>query len=287
MKTIVVKLGGSPSRDTTALASLSAEVLALAAEARVAIVHGGGGEVSALSERLGITPRFSDGVRMTNEVEMDLVDMVLCGVVNKRVVRALAAASVPAVGISGADGRLLTGEALSKQPRSDSTGPGTGTATRGANTAGPGVDTAASSNRTARVATVNPALLSSLWESGYVPVVASPGSDAAHGAVNINADEATFAIGSAVSADEVVFISDVPGVLDSAGEPIPELTPGRISDLAQSGAITGGMVEKLRNAVAAVGGGAGLIVIGAYDSPGALGRLIRGESGTRILGEEQ
>ncbi len=267
INSMIVKIGGGPARDGTVLQALAAEVRARvqAVVSRdtgqpIAIVHGGGADVSDLSRRLGIKSTFSEGIRMTGDDEMDVVDMVLCGLVNKRLVRALTAAGIRAVGISGADGALLVGA--------------------------PVTDAHGVQSRTAHVSAVNPDIIKRLWAAGYLPVIASPGADEYGGAVNINADEAAFAIGGAIGAGAIVFLSDVPGVRGSNGEAIASLGIAEAERLVKEGTITGGMVAKIRSAAGAMAAGVDHIVIGSYEQPGDLSRLVSGRSGTTIHGEK-
>lgn len=264
---MIVKIGGVPARDGSALQALAAEIRAGVPTATpggdaisIAIVHGGGADVSELSRRLGIESTFSDGIRMTGDDEMDVVDMVLCGLVNKRLVRALEASGIRAVGISGADGALFVGT--------------------------PVTDEHGVRSRTAHVSAVNPDIVNQLWAGGYVPVIASPGADEHGGAVNINADEAAFAIGGAVGAATIVFLSDVPGVQGSSGEIFTSLGIPDAERLIEDGTVSGGMVAKIRSSAGAIAAGVDHIVIGSYESPGDLSRLVSGRIGTTIHGEK-
>lgn len=210
---------------------------AAAEPARLIVAHGGGAPLSAWSRRLGYEPRFVDGVRVTSDAEMELADMVLAGAVNTAIVRALVAAGVPAVGITGGDGGLITGAPVAAPDGAPS--------------------------RTARPASVNGALVNALLGAGFVPVVASVASDAHGGAVNINADDAAQAVAEAVRAAALVFVSDVDGVRDSTGRVIPTITPGEIEPLIDAGVVAGGMAAKVRAAARALRAGVGRVVIGA------------------------
>jgi acetylglutamate kinase len=255
MNGVVLKLGGAASL-AGQLDVLIGEVASL--DSKVLLIHGGGAEVSALSTRLGIEPIFVNGIRMTTDEEIDVVEMVLSGLVNKRIVRRFAAAGVQAVGISGADASIVTAE-----PIKDESGRPT---------------------RTARVATINTDLIEHLWAAGYVPVLSSPGSDNESRAVNVNADDVAFAIAQALKADALVFLSDVPGVLVDES-PVRRLTPREVEKLIAGSHITGGMVPKVGNAVTAVRGGVNRVVIGMYGSDGDLGKLLAEELGTSIEGD--
>lgn len=254
---IVIKLGGTAATEPAGLAKLGRELTEL--DVPVAIVHGGGKEVSELSRTLGLEPVFHDGIRMTSDAEMDAVEMVLCGVANKRLVRRLVAAGVPAVGVSGADGGMVTG---SRVP--DATG---------------------APSRTATVAGVNPLLVRDLWVCGYVPVIASPASDDAGEAVNINADDVAFALAGAMGAGSLVFLSDVDGVLVD-GEVLPSLTPAMAEAQVAAGHVSGGMIPKVRNAATAVEHGVSQVVIGRYERSGDLRALLGGSRGTAIISGE-
>lgn len=254
----IVKIGGRAFSDGGVVTELARELAVIAPMTPIAVVHGGGNEVTAQLARLGITPRFEDGIRMTTDAEMAVVEMVLCGSANKRLVRSLTTQDVRAVGISGADGELFTGE-----PIEDSGGEPT---------------------RTARTVRCNPHVVTDLIAAGYVPVLASPGSDAAGEPVNINADDAALSLAVAVAADRLVFISDVPGVL-AEGLRVDVIDRARAEELAEQGAVTGGMVPKLAGCLAAVDQGVQRVIIGSFEQQGDLQKLFAGERGTRIVKE--
>ncbi|MFP4551977.1 MAG: acetylglutamate kinase [Spirochaetales bacterium] len=257
---VVIKLGGTAAGQNEAIQSLAAELAGY--DANVILVHGGGKEVSALSERLGHTPLFENGVRMTSEAEMDVVEMVLSGLANKRLVRLLLAAGLPAVGISGADGGLVTGT--------------------------PVPDALGKPSRTGSVAGVRFALLGSLLAAGYLPVVAPPASSSEFTALNINADDVAFAIAEAANASCMLFLSDVPGVMVD-GAVVSTLTPSECKTHINSGAISGGMIPKINNALTAVAEGVNRVVIGNYEghenTKGELVELIVGNKGTVITAD--
>jgi acetylglutamate kinase len=260
--TIVIKIGGRTLSARGVLERLTADIRRLSAkpgsygQPLVVVVHGGGGEVTELAGRLGITSEFVDGVRMTGEEEMDAVDMVLSGLVNKRVARRFEAEGVPAVGISASDGGLLSGEPVTRPDGSPS--------------------------RTGTVSAVNPDLLEHLLSAGYVVVVASTIMDADGRGLNLNADDAALAIASMLSADTLVFLSDVPGIMRTGTEVIDRLTPEAAEAEIASGSISGGMIPKVRSSIAALQAGVGTVIIGSYTEDVSLERLIGGRSGTRI-----
>ncbi len=250
---IVVKLGGTAATEYTAVASLARELAALSPSGL--IVHGGGKEVSALSERLGHVPLFENGIRMTSDAEMDIVEMVLSGLANKRLVRILLGAGVPAVGLSGSDGGMITGVAVA-----DSTG---------------------SPSRTGRVVGVDPSPLQAVWAAGFLPVVAPPSMSSAGISLNINADDVALAVAGAVEAAALVFLSDVKGV-QIAGAVVHSLSAVGAERAISTGEISGGMIPKVHNALTALEHGVKRVVIGEYGGPGDLERLLDGVSGTSI-----
>ena len=256
---LVIKLGGAAAEHEPSLIAFTRELAALAAGgARVVLVHGGGAAVSALSRRVGLQPRFRDGVRITTPEEMPYVDMVLCGAVNKRLVRMLGAAGLHAVGLSGSDGPMFTGAPLA------------------------GAAAQAEGNHTAAVAQVDTRLPRLLIDHGYLPVIAPTSVQPPARAVNINADAVALRLAPALAADRLLFLSDVPGILKdgavlaviSADEAAAEITAGTIS---------GGMIPKVEAALHALAQGVRRVVIGQFAAPGDLANLLTGATGTTML----
>lgn len=252
---IIVKIGGVVATDTTLLSALLADLSSLGSQHPV-LVHGGGKEVTAVGERLGLVAEFRDGVRLTTPAEMDVVDMVLGGKINIDLVRRARAVGLNAVGLGGQDGGLFTGVAR--------------------------VFAGSAANRTGQITATDPKLLRVLSEAGYFPVVNSTSCDAQGLGLNINADEAAQEVAVAVGAAALVYISDIAGVL-KAGSVIPRLDGPTLEDEIAAGVIGGGMVPKVRNARAAVAAGVGKVIIGGYQKAGDLSQLLSGASGTTIL----
>ena len=245
-RTVVIKFGGH-AMDKEALCAAFAEDLAfLSAEGtRCVVVHGGGPQISALLERLHIESRFENGLRVTDEATMQAVEMVLCGQVNKDVVRRFAAHGVRAAGISGRDGGLLL--ASVRQP---------------------------ALGRVGEVDKVDPALVECLLAGGFVPVVAPVASDAAGQPLNINADTAAGALAGALHADYFVLISDVPGVLDGEKRLIPTLDRARGRSLVEEGVSCGGMIPKVGSCLHALDAGCRRALILDGREPGSLRRYL-------------
>ncbi|HVO39339.1 MAG TPA: acetylglutamate kinase [Spirochaetia bacterium] len=256
METVLIKIGGKAAERQEALGGLAREMSGLSKDRRFILVHGGGAEVTALSEKLGITSVFKDGVRQTSPREMDVVEMVLAGKVNKQLVRLLRTQGLDAVGLSGSDGGTLAGRTVGTLPNGEDT-------------------------RTGEVTKVDTKLLELLLGSSYLPVVASPSMDGAGRALNINADAAAFAIASALPCFALVFLSDIPGVM-ADGAVLPELSSAKASSLVSSGVISGGMVPKVAAALDALGKGVSTVIIGQYEGGDSLARLLDGRQGTRI-----
>lgn len=246
----VIKLGGRAAADREQRRCFAEDLAALSNVGSLVLVHGGGADVTAVSKRFGIESVFRDGVRVTTDAEMPVVDMVLAGRANKEWVRVLRAAGVNACGISGADGGLIVGASED-------------------------------GSRTAHVSAVEPTLLRTLAEAGFVSVVSPVSSDSSGEAVNINADEVARALAIAVEARTLLYLSDTPGVLRE-GTAIPQLTRATIEAEIANGTIAGGMIPKVRASAEAVARGVSAIRIGRFEDRGDLRRLLAGEAGTRI-----
>lgn len=226
----VLKIGGNELGDPHFLASLGQEVASLvAAHAEPAVlVHGGGQAIAALQAQLNLPARKVDGLRVTDADSLAAAEMALSGHSNKVIVRALLAAGLDALGVSGVDAGLLRCR-KKEHPHADL-------------------------GYVGEIVTVRADLLRRLADLGLV-VVVSPISLGPDGQTyNVNADEAAAAVALALDARELVFISNVPGVLHG-GELLPCLTPAAVDDLIAQGVIAGGMVPKVRAALAAVAQG--------------------------------
>jgi acetylglutamate kinase len=252
--TILVKVGGKAAEDRGSLGALCDELKDIRRENRLVLVHGGGAEVTAVSRAFGIEAVFRDGVRQTSPEEMDIVDMVLAGKVNSQLVRLLRARGLDAVGLSGTDGGTFTGQSIG----------------------GPNAAT-----RTGEVTNVNVRLLQLLLDAGYLPVLSSTSMDAEGNGLNINADTAAFRLAAHLKAADLVFLSDIPGVI-SDGSVVQALSEAEAKDLAARGVIKGGMVPKVAASFEAIDQGVSKVIIGQYESAGSLGRLLEGKEGTRL-----
>lgn len=215
------------------------------------IVHGGGVEISQLQQKLNIEPRYVDGLRVTDADSLSLVEMVLCGSVNKRLVRYLLSAGADAQGLSGVDRGLIR----ARKMRHESLDMGF----------------------TGEVVAVRGEVITDLLERGVTPVIA-PVSVGACSNFNLNADPVAGAIAAAIGAHEVVFISNVAGVLVE-GKRVASLTRSQALDLIERGVIHGGMIPKVESALAVLSSGVTQAVITDLD-----GWAKRG--GTTLLASE-
>ena len=222
MLPVVLKVGGHDLRDESFLRELALTVREL--RLPLVLVHGGGVEIAELQRQMGIEPRYLQGVRVTDAESLALVEMVLCGLVNKRLVRFLVQAGVDALGLSGVDRGLLR----ARQMPHDEIDMGF----------------------TGEVNAVNADVIHELLARGVTPVVAPLclGPDCAY---NVNADHVAGALAVALAARRIVFLTNVPGVL-SDGELIEELDAGQTRDLVGSGIIHGGMIPKVETALRAL-----------------------------------
>jgi len=251
---VVLKIGGKAAEEEDALRELALDLKDLQqAGRRPVLVHGGGAEVSRLSRELGIEPLFHEGVRVTSPEEMDIVEMILCGKVGKRLVRLFQSCSLPAVGLSGADGRIFTGRSLGRILERET--------------------------RTGNVERVEPRLLEVLLQAGYFPVIASTTADQEGVGVNINADTVAFELSCALAASRLLFLSDIPGVL-RGGKVLARLDRAGVREAIRDGTVTGGMIPKATSALEALKKGVGRVVIGQYGGRGSLAALLEGGLGT-------
>ena len=233
---VVLKVGGNELDDDTFLFGLVKAVQAVIAEGHFpVIVHGGGKAVTELGAKLGIAEQRIEGLRVTDEASLDVAEMVLSGLMNKRIVRLLVNAGIRAAGISGVDDGTIYVEKM-WHPLGDL-------------------------GRVGEVRDVDDYLLRTLIAAEIVPVV-SPISFGALDALsyNVNADHAATAIAAKLGAIKLVFISNVPGIL-VAGRVVRAVTSRQAESWIEEGIIFGGMIPKVRSAIEAVRGGVAQAVI--------------------------
>ncbi|CAN5849476.1 acetylglutamate kinase [soil metagenome] len=232
-KIAVVKYGGNALAGTTehdALSSFATDIVLMRLVGmHPVVVHGGGPQISALMDRLGMAPRFRDGLRITDAETVDVARMVLTGLVNPQLVSAINVHGNHAVGISGQDAGLI---------RADAYDPELG--------------------YVGRVAGVNPEIIHGLIADEFIPVIATIGTDDTGQAYNINADTVAGAIAEAVSAEKLVYLTDIDGLRGGVDDPASLLrrtTADELVRLVDSGVITEGMIPKAHSCIHAVRNG--------------------------------
>ena len=256
---LLVKLGGTLLDAAGSRDALAAQIAAVRGQGEeVVVVHGGGKQMTRYLAERGIESRFVNGLRVTTPETLDAVLKVFAGSVNHELVAALNRAGTPAVGLSGIDAFLAEAEQL--DPALGAVG---------------------------RVTKSNAALLDLLVANRYVPVVACVAADRQGQVYNVNADQMAVACAAAFGAEQLIFLTDVEGVLDQSKQIRAVLTAQESQRLIAEGIATGGMQAKLDAALAALRGGVGQVRIAPGAAEGVLRRLLGGEAlGTRIvLGE--
>jgi acetylglutamate kinase len=224
---VVVKFGGNAMGDDAAMASFARDIVLLR-QVRVnpVVVHGGGPMINEMLGKLGIASTFVGGRRVTDAATIEVVEMVLSGLVNKRIVQAINAQGGKAVGLSGKDAGLITCDAA--EPELGFVG---------------------------EPAEVNPAVLTNLFADDMIPVVAPLGVGRNGETFNINGDTAAGAIAAALKADRLLLLTDVAGVKDASGEVLTALSAAEVEEMTGNGTISGGMIPKTETALHAVRNG--------------------------------
>lgn len=245
-KTVVIKFGGHAMGDD-ALADKFAHDVVLLKQAGVnpVVVHGGGPQIAAMLERLGIKSTFRNGLRVTDAQTIEVVEMVLAGAINKQIVTALNRAGGTAIGLSGKDGNLLVADktrAAGKGPKSN-------------------VEKAVNLGFVGTPKQVNTQVLDTLLASDVIPVIAPIATSTKGQTLNVNADTAAGALAAALKAERLLMLTDVAGVLDKKGTLIERLTRRQAAALVKNGTAQGGMIPKLETAMDAVKNGVGAAAI--------------------------
>ena len=245
-RAFVIKYGGHAMGDPD-LARLFANDIVLLKQIGIhpVVVHGGGPQIGRMLDRLNIKSAFVDGLRVTDAETVEIVEMVLSGTINKRIVSAINAAGGTAIGISGKDGGLIQATKLRRTVRDEKSN----------------TEKVLDLGFVGEPQQIDPRILTSFEQSGMIPVIAPIGVGAGGETYNINADTVAGAIASALDASRLLLLTDVIGVLDKAGELISDLTVERIRELHADGTITGGMIPKLETCTKAVEDGVDAAVI--------------------------
>ena len=224
---VVIKLGGHAMGSDEAMDTFARDVVLMRqVGVNPVIVHGGGPMINEMLERLDIKSEFVKGKRVTDAATVDVVEMVLSGLINKRIVQAINAQGGRAVGLSGKDANLITCDP--EDPKFGFVGVPND---------------------------VNPEVLHNLFKDKIIPVVAPLGAGRGGETFNINGDTAAGAIAAALKADRLLLLTDVAGVKDASGEVVTELSAEDVVRMTADGIIAGGMIPKTQTALAAVRAG--------------------------------
>ena len=231
--TVVITFGGHAMGSDEAMETFARDIVLMQqVGVNPVIVHGGGPMINKMLERLNIKSEFVDGKRVTDSATMEVVEMVLSGLVNKRIVQAINAQGGRAVGLSGKDANLITCDPADPKlglvgiPRD-----------------------------------IDPTLLNKLFEADMIPVIAPLGAGDNGETFNINGDTVAGSIAANLKADRLLLLTDVSGVKNTKGEVLTELTPEKIRELTAAGVISGGMIPKTETALMAIEGGVRAVVI--------------------------
>jgi acetylglutamate kinase len=237
-KTVVIKYGGKAMVDEVLKDSFAQDVVLMKyVGINPVVVHGGGPQINSMMQRLGLEPKFVKGVRVTDEAAMEIVEMVLGGIINKEIVALINRHGGRAVGLSGKDGKLITAKKLSKVDDSET---GLGEMDMGL---------------VGEVEAVDPQVLKSLDQERFIPIIAPIGMDKQGRTYNINADLVAGAIAAALSAEKLLLLTDVKGILDEKGELLPTLSKKEMARLVRQEIIKEGMLPKVQASMLAVESG--------------------------------
>ncbi|MBC00293.1 MAG: acetylglutamate kinase [Rhodobacteraceae bacterium] len=243
---VVVKYGGHAMGDAELGHAFARDITLLRlAGVLPVVVHGGGPQIGSMLERLGIKSEFRNGLRVTDKATVEVVEMVLAGAINKEVVHLINSEGGKAIGLCGKDGNLVTAQKLQRRVRDPNSA----------------IEQVIDLGFVGEPTEVNPTVLKLVMKEELIPVVApvAPGRDGE--TYNINADTFAGAIAGALDAKRLLFLTDVPGVLDGDGNLIKELSVAQARALIEDGTISGGMIPKVETCIEAIERGVEGVVI--------------------------
>ncbi len=236
-KTIVIKYGGNAMTERHLMEAFAQDVVLLKLVGmNPVVVHGGGPQIARLLERIGKQSEFIQGMRVTDEETLDVVEMVLGGLVNQDIVTLINKHGGKAVGLTGKDGNFIHAKKM-LVPSKDK------------------AEELLDIGQVGEITSIDPDIILHLDAHDFIPVVAPLGTDAEGNAYNINADVAAGKIAGVLQAEKVIFMTNTPGVLDKQGNLLTGLTPRQVEALIADGTISGGMIPKVGYAVDAVNSG--------------------------------
>jgi acetylglutamate kinase len=254
-KVVVVKYGGHAMGDPELAKAFARDITLLETSGvRPVVVHGGGPQIGEMLKRLDIKSEFRGGLRVTDKKTVEVVEMVLAGSINKEIVMAINAEGGKAVGLSGKDGNMVFAEKVTRKEIDPDSN----------------IERIVDLGLVGEPKTVNRAVIDMVLGAELIPVIApvAPGTDGE--TYNVNADTFAGAIAGALGAARLLFLTDVPGVLDKQGKLLKELTVGQVRDLIADGTIHGGMIPKVETCIEALGRGVEGVVIVNGKTPHAV-----------------
>ena len=254
-KVVVVKYGGHVMGDPDLAKAFARDITLLETSGvRPVVVHGGGPQIGNMLEKLGIESEFQAGLRVTDRRTIEVVEMVLAGLINKEIVMAINAAGGKAVGLSGKDGNMVFAAKAEKTVRDPDSN----------------IERIVDLGFVGEPSEVNRAVIDMVLGAELIPVIApvAPGRDGQ--TYNVNADIFAGAIAGALAATRLLFLTDVPGVLDGSGKLIKKLSKERVRQLIADGTIAGGMIPKVETCIEALDGGVEGVVILNGSTPHAV-----------------
>ena len=243
---VVIKFGGHAMGEQASIEAFASDIVLLQqVGAKPVVVHGGGPQIGSMLSRLEMESNFIDGLRVTDQQTISIVEMVLAGAINKSLVTSISAAGGMSVGISGKDGNLIIAKKLNHRTKDTDSA----------------IENLVDLGYVGIPDKVDKQLLDALLGVNMIPVVAPLGLGADGQTYNINADTAAGSIASALNASRLLMLTDVDGVLDDNGKLIPRLSIAQARQLILDGVIKGGMIPKVETCIQAVQSGAGAAVI--------------------------
>jgi acetylglutamate kinase len=236
-KTIVIKYGGNAMTDEHLKHCFAQDVVLLKLVGmNPVVVHGGGPQINEMLDKLGKKGEFIQGMRVTDEETMDVVEMVLGGQVNKEIVNLINQHGGKAVGLTGQDGNFIHAHKLLMEDMNDPTKT---------------IDV----GQVGEISAIDPSIINFLDSGDFIPVVAPIGVGADNQTYNINADVVAGKLAEILGAEKLILLTNTPGVLDKKGNLLTGLTPKQIDDLVEDGTLSGGMLPKIGSALDAARSG--------------------------------
>ncbi len=242
----VVKYGGHAMGDASLAENFAKDIVLLKyVGIHPVVVHGGGPQIGSMLERMAIKSSFIDGLRVTDEDTVEIVEMVLSGKINKQVVSAINAAGGRAIGISGKDGGLIQARKLRRSKKDPDSN----------------IEKILDLGFVGEPSEIDPSILTNLMDTDLIPVIAPIGTGPGGETYNINADTVAGAVAGSIKATRLFLLTDVAGVMDKDGELIPDMTVDEARERIADGTVSGGMIPKVETCIAAAEQGVEAAVI--------------------------